>query len=103
MIRRRTNLLWGIVVLALALLLLARSLGAIPDGMFDMIMRAWPALLLLAGLSFLLRERVPFGQIIALLLSAIVAVIIVSQAYTTRASQQRADNHQSISQPLGAG
>jgi len=102
MIRRRTNLLWGVVVLALALLLLARSLGAIPDGMFDLILRAWPALLLLAGLSFLLRERVPFGQVIALLLSAIVAVVIISQAYTTRATQQRADTHQSISQPLGA-
>ena len=102
MVRRRTNLLWGLVVLALALLLLARALGSIPDGMFDLILRAWPALLLLAGLSFLLRERVPFGQGIALVLSAIVAVVIVSQAYSTRATQQRADNHQTITQALGS-
>ncbi|MEO8397243.1 MAG: hypothetical protein ABI700_29880 [Chloroflexota bacterium] len=103
MIRRRTNLLWGLVVLALAIVLLVRALGVIPDGMFDLVLRAWPALLLLVGLSFLLRERVPFGQVIALLISAIIAVVIVSQAYTTRATQQRADTHQTISQTLGPG
>ena len=102
MIRRRTNLLWGLVVLALALLLLARSLGAIPDGLFDLILRAWPALLLLAGLSLLLRNRVPFGEALALLASAIVAVVIISSAYSTRATQQRQDHQQAISQPLGS-
>jgi len=103
MIRRRTNLLWGVVVLALAVVLVARSLGAIPDGLFDLLTRAWPALLLLAGLSLLLRSRVPFGEVIALLGSAIVAVVIISSAYTTRATQQRVDNQQTITQTLGSG
>lgn len=100
--RRQTNLLWGFVVLALAAVVLARSLGAIPDGMFDLAARAWPALLLLAGLSLLLRNRVPFGQVIALLASAVVAVVIISSAYSTRASQQRTENQQTISQALGS-
>jgi hypothetical protein len=102
MARRQTNLLWGFVVLALALVLLARSLGAIPDGMYDLALRAWPALLLLAGLSVLLRNRIPFGQVIALLGSAVVAVVIISSAYSTRATQQRTENRQSISQELGS-
>ncbi len=101
--RRRTNLLWGLVVLVLALVVLARALGVISDGMLDMILRAWPALLLLAGLSFLLRHRLPFGDVIALLATAIIAVVIVSSAYSTRATQQRADNQQTIDQPLGSG
>jgi len=100
--RRRTNLLWGLVVLALAVIVMARALGVIPDGVFDMILRAWPALLMLAGLSFLLRNRLPFGDVIALLASAIVVVVIVSTAYSTRATQRRDDYHQPIEQTLGS-
>jgi len=89
-------------VLALALLVLARVLGAIPDGMLDMILRAWPVLLLLAGLSLLLRNRLPFGDAIALLATAVVTVVIVSTAYSSRATQQRADYQQTIDQALTA-
>ena len=78
--RRQTNFLLGLVVLALALLVVARTLGVIPDGMFDMIVRAWPALLLLAGLSLILRNRLPFGSGIALVASAAVAGVIISTA-----------------------
>lgn len=101
--RRQTNFLWGLVVLALALVVLARALGAIPDGMLDMILRAWPALLLLAGLSILLRNRVPFGSGIALVLSAVVAGVIISSAYSTRATQQSTDSTQAINQTLSPG
>lgn len=100
--RRQTNLLLGLVVLAVAVVVLARALGLIPDAIFDLILRGWPALLLLAGLSLVLRGRVPFGQVIALLATAVVSVVIVTNAYTTRASQQRSDNQQAITQSLGA-
>lgn len=101
MVRRQTNLLLGLVVLALAVIVVARALGSIPDGAFDLILRAWPALLLLAGLSILLRGRLPFSNGIALVASAAVAGGIISSAYTTRATQQRADNRQTIEQPIG--
>ncbi|MEP7290865.1 MAG: hypothetical protein ABI835_03730 [Chloroflexota bacterium] len=101
--RRQTNLLWGLVLLALALVVVANALGVIPEGMMDMILRAWPALLLLAGLSILLRNRLPFGSAIALVASAVVAGVIVSSAYSTRATQQSDDNHQPIAQELGSG
>lgn len=99
--RRQTNLLWGLVVLALAVFVLARSLGVIPEGMVDLIMRAAPVLLLLAGLSLLLRNRVRFGSLIALVLSLVVVAGVVSSAYSTRATQQSTDNTQPISQALG--
>src|SRR5579871_648969 len=101
--RRQTNLLLGLVVLAVAVIALVRALGLIPDGIFDLILRAWPALLMLAGLSFLLRGRVPFGQTFALLATVVISVVIVTNAYSQRAGQQRSDNHQSIDQPLGQG
>jgi hypothetical protein len=100
--RRQTNLLWGLIVLALAVFVVARALGLIPEGIVDMILRAWPALLLLAGLSILLRNRVRFGSFIALVLSLVVAVGIVSAAYSSRATQQSTDNTQPIQQALGS-
>ena len=101
--QRRTNLLWGFVVLVLSLLLLARTLGYISDGMMDLILRASPVLLLLGGLSILLRDRVPFSGVIALALSGVIVAGIVTTAYSTRATQQSTDQQQAISQELGTG
>ncbi len=101
--RRQTNLLWGLVILALALFVLLRALGIIPEGMVDLIVRAWPALLLLGGLSILLRNRVRFGSLIALVFSVVVAAGIITSAYSSRATQQSTDFTQPISQSLGSG
>ena len=98
--RRRTNILWGLVVLVVAALVVARALGYVPDGMLDMLLRAAPVLLLLAGLSILLRNRVPFSDVIALVLSGVVVAGVVSAAYSTRATQQSDDFRQPISQEL---
>lgn len=99
-IQRRTNPLWGLVLLALAVVLLARALGYIPSGVFDLILRAWPVLLVLAGFSFLLRNRVPLGGGIALIISGMIVVGLATAAYSGRASQQRNDYQQTIDQPL---
>ncbi len=98
--RRRTNLLWGLVVLAIALIVMARALGLIADGAADLIVRMAPVLLVLLGLSLLLRKRLPFADVIALLACAVLVAVIASSAYSTRATQQRDDNHQAIAQTL---
>lgn len=100
--QRRTNLLWGFVVLALSLLVLARALGYVSDGLLDLLLRASPVLLLLGGLSILLRHRVPFSGVIALALSGVIVAGIVTTAYSTRATQQSTDQQQVISQQLGS-
>lgn len=99
--QRRTNLLWGFVVLAISLLVLARALGYVSDGLLDMILRASPVLLLLGGLSILLRNRVPLSGLIALALSGVIVAGIVTTAYSTRATQQSTDQQQVIAQELG--
>jgi hypothetical protein len=91
-----------VVLLALAGVLLARALGYIPNGVFDLILRAWPILLVLAGLSFLFRNRLPFGSLIALILSGVIVVGVATAAYSGRASQQREDYRQAIDQPLSS-
>ncbi|MCI0352671.1 MAG: DUF5668 domain-containing protein, partial [Acidobacteriales bacterium] len=99
-IQRRTNPLWGLVIVALSAVLVARALGYIPAGVFDLILRAWPALLVLAGLSFLLRNRLPLGGGIALIISGVIVVGLATAAYSGRAAQQRNDYRQTIDQPL---
>lgn len=101
-IQRRTNPLWGLVLLAIAAFMAANAFGYVPAGIFDLVLRAWPVLLVFAGLSFLLRGRVPLGSVIALIASLLIVAGIGAAAYSGRASQQRTDTQQVISQPLGS-
>ncbi len=99
-IRRKTNLLWGVILLAAALILLTRTLGVLPDTIFDLIVRAAPALLVLVGVSFVLQDRVPFGGFFALILSLVIVGVIGFTAYSTRESQTRDDTRQPIDQVI---
>jgi hypothetical protein len=99
-IQRRTNPMWGLVFLALAVVLVAHALGYVPAGIYDLVLRAWPVLLVLAGISFILRNRVPLGSGIALIISGVIVVGLATAAYSGRASQQRTDYRQTIDQPL---
>ncbi len=98
---RRTNLLWGIVLLALALVLVLRVLEVIPPGIYDLVARSWPALLVLAGLAIFLRPRVTFGSGIALLLTLALVGGVGVVAFSTRASEQRSDHQETVEQVIG--
>lgn len=98
--RRRTNLLWGLILLGLVLVLLLRAQQVVPDSLFELMLRAWPVLLVVAGLSILLRARLPFGSGIALLLSVVLVGGIAALGYANRASQQREDYHETIDQSI---
>lgn len=98
--RRRTNFVWGLVLLALALAVMLHAAQVIPDGIYDLIARAWPVLLVLAGLSIFLRPRITFGSGIALILSAVLVGVIVPLAFSTRAEQQREDYHETLQQTI---
>ncbi|NWF68010.1 MAG: hypothetical protein HXY40_02900 [Chloroflexi bacterium] len=102
-VRRQTNVLLGLVVFGVALLLLLRALGVVPDGIYDLLTRAWPALLVLFGLTLFLRARVPLGSLLALLLTGGLVAGVAVYAYSTRAEQQRDDLQQDIAQPLPPG
>lgn len=59
---RRTNLLFGMVVLAAAIIFLLRALDVFPPGIADLINRSWPVLLVLFGFGIFLRDRVRARQ-----------------------------------------
>ncbi|MCL4248691.1 MAG: hypothetical protein KJ065_11155 [Anaerolineae bacterium] len=100
--QRRTNPIWGLIFLAAAAVLAARAAGWIPDNAFDVIQRAAPALLVLLALATLLRNRLPFGRLIALVLTLVLVGGIAVYAFNTRSEQVREDNRQTIDQPLSA-
>lgn len=98
--RTPRNLVWGVVLLALALVLVLHALQLMSPGIYDLILRAWPALLVLAGLSIFLRTRVALGTLMALVLSLALAGGVAAFAFSSRAAQQREDYHQPIAQPV---
>lgn len=98
--KRRTNFLWGLAALAVALTVLLNTLQIMPQPVFDLLARSWPVLLVLAGLSIVLRSRIPFGSAIALLLSAGLVGGVAAYAFSTRASQQRDDYREPVLQTI---
>jgi len=60
------------------------------------------ALFSLGGLWLLLRSRVPFAGLLALVISSALVAGLTSAAYTQQAAEVRADNIRAINQPIGA-
>jgi hypothetical protein len=98
--KRRIYWAWGLIPLGVASVLMLYTLDAIPQGLFDLLMRAWPILLILIGLLLLLRGRIPLGGIAAFGLSAVLVAGVAGVAYSTRASQERTENEVYINQAI---
>lgn len=99
-VNRRTNLLWGLIALAVAIIVLLRALDVIPAGIADIISRSWPLLLVLAGLSILLRERLRFGSFITLIVGSLLVAGVITVAFSSRATQIRGDYQNTINQSV---
>src|SRR5690606_33970399 len=100
--RRRTNLVLGIALLAAAVVVMLNALNLLPASVFDLLVRAWPALLVLAGLSLLLRTRIPLGSLLALIVTLALAGGVAALAYSSRSAQQRSDYRESVVQNIDA-
>jgi hypothetical protein len=85
----RPGPVWGLVFVAIGALLLLRALDIIPEGLYDIATRGWPALLVLAGLSAILRTRVPFGGFVALVIAGGLVAGMTLVAYSRQAGQQQ--------------
>jgi hypothetical protein len=100
-VARRTNLLWGLLALAIAILVLLNTLLILPGGLADLLARAWPALLVIGGLGIFLRDRVRFGSLIALLVGLLLTGALAAVSFSSRATQLRDDNQTPINQVIG--
>lgn len=100
--RRRTNFVFGLVLLAAAVMVLLRALDLIPAGIYDLASRAWPALLVLVGLVIFLRERVRFGSFLALAACVALVAGVTAYAYSSRATREQDAYQTAIEQEIGA-
>lgn len=100
--RRLTEITWGALALALAAWWAAATLGLLPAGLHDLLLRALPALLIVVGLTLVLRRRVPFGGGLALVITIGLVAGVAYLAFTSRAEQERTDTQQAIDQPVDA-
>lgn len=98
--RGRRNILWGLTAAAIAVTLILRAFGVIPDGLYDVLVRSLPALLIFIGLAVLLRDRMPFGGVVALAVTLAVAFNVGLIAYSTRSGQYREDNRIPLAQAI---
>ena len=100
-LQRRMSALVGMTAVVVAAALLLHALGTIPDGLYDVLTRSWPALLIVLGLGLLLPERLPLASVIVLGLSGALVAGVAYAAYTNRAGQLRDDQRVPIDQTVG--
>ncbi|MCA9882013.1 MAG: PspC domain-containing protein [Anaerolineae bacterium] len=90
--RVQSNIILGLVALAIPLFAIASGLGALPEGIYDLALRAWPALLVFLGLMLLLRPRTRSASFFALLVSLVLVAGITAFAFSNRINEQRTEN-----------
>lgn len=95
-----SNILLGIVAVIVPAGFIAGILGIIPFGIFDVFMRGLPALLVFAGLTLLLRNRVPYGGIIALIISGALVGGIAGYAFSSRVDDVLTANQITLSETV---
>lgn len=106
----RRSLMWPLVIMAVGVIWLLMTAGTIPDAAGDILLRAWPALLVLFGLDVLVgRSRLHVGRwaigvnLIGLLITIGLLAVVVWFAYDKQADVVRTDHVETFSQPLDEG
>lgn len=98
--RPRKNMLWVLVVTGATLIALLRSLEVMPDGPYDLLVRSWPAILILVGLSVLLSDRVPMANFFTIVITVVLTAAVAVLAFSSRASKESDAQELSINQAV---
>ncbi|QPC84507.1 PspC domain-containing protein [Phototrophicus methaneseepsis] len=99
----RRSIILGLVALAVPVIALLTQLDTLPIGLTDLILRAWPVVLVIVGLLLLLRPRVPQGGIIALAVSGVLVAGIAAFAFSSRVDEQRTENTVTLAEDVSEG
>jgi hypothetical protein len=100
---RRKNLLYGVLALLVAVAVLLRLLDVFPPYIDDIIGRSAPVILVILGLSVLLRGRLPFSDVIAVVVGAALVFWISTTAFSIRQAQNREDNRVVFEKEIDSG
>jgi hypothetical protein len=97
---RQRNLIWGLIPLVVGGVLLFDALDLLPNGLSDFLWRAWPVIIIITGLIWLLRGRIPLGSVAAIGLAGLTVAGVAVAAYTSREGQIRTENVIEIEQTI---
>lgn len=87
----RPNFTWPVLVIGVGIIVLLINANALPEAYGDLLVRAWPVLLVMFGLNVLLGGHIRYANWIILGLSIGVTVIIANFAYAERSDEYRDD------------
>jgi len=103
----RRSILWPLIIITVGCIWLLMSAGAFPEAMGDILLRAWPALLIVFGFDILVgRRHVRFARLaidlnlIGLVLTIAMLIGVVWFAYQKQADVVRADQVKEFAQTL---
>jgi len=96
----RISLIWPLFVISIAVFWFAQSLGILNGPAVDLVLRAWPVLLVFAGLVLLIGRRVRFGNVAALILCVALIGGIASAAFGQQSTRVRTDNRKTFAQAI---
>ncbi len=102
MTSRRFSVVWPLLIIVAAAVWLMQAAGQLPAAIADLIVRAWPVALVLVGLMLLLGRRVRFGNVISVVLCALLVGGVVTAAYSQQSTRVRTENRKALNQPVEA-
>ena len=100
MTSRRLSIVWPLLIIVVAAVWLMQAAGTLPPAIADLIVRAWPIVLVLVGLMLLLGRLLRFGNVISIVLCAVLVGVVVTAAYSQQSGKVRTENHKSLNQAI---
>lgn len=106
----RRNVMWPFLIMAVGAVWLLMVAGAVPEAAGDLLLRAWPALLVLFGFDVLLGRRqiriarLQLGiSLVGLVATLALLAAVIWFAYQKQADVLRTDQVRTFSETLGPG
>ncbi len=87
----RPNFTWPVLVIGVGIVVLLINANALPEAYGDLLVRAWPTLLIIFGLNVLLGGRIRYANWVILGVAVGVTILIANFAYAERSKQYRDD------------
>lgn len=78
---RRGSIVGPMILIGIGIVLLLNNLGLLPWGIWGVVWRAWPVILILVGLDILIGRKSVWGTIVVLLITAAVLVAVVAVSW----------------------
>src|SRR3954464_9284979 len=97
---RRLSFVWPTLIMVAAVLWILYSLSILTGPFVDLAVRAWPALLVAAGLILLIGRGVRFCNLLALILSAVLVGGVMSVALGRQTDQLVTENQKVFTQAV---